>query len=43
MYTHTHSEVLAIKKTEIMPFIATWMELETIIFSEASQIKTNIR
>ena len=27
----------AIKKNEIMPFAATWMELETLILSEASQ------
>ena len=25
-----------------MPFAATWMELETLILSEISQIKTNI-
>ena len=27
---------LAIKKNEIMPFVATWMDLKTIILSEAS-------
>ena len=27
----------AIKKNEIMPFAATWMELETLIPSEVSQ------
>ena len=27
----------AIKKNEIMPFSATWMELETLILSEVSQ------
>ena len=27
----------AIKKNEIMPFAATWMELETLIVSEVSQ------
>ena len=28
---------LAIKKNDIMPFAATWMELETLILSEISQ------
>ena len=27
----------AIKKNKIMPFAATWMELETLILSEPSQ------
>ena len=27
----------AIKKNKIMPFAATWMELETLILSEMSQ------
>ena len=32
----------AIKKKEIMPSAATWMNLETVILSEVSRRKTNI-
>ena len=32
----------AIKKSEIMPFAATWMDLQIIKLSEVSQRKTNI-
>ena len=31
----------AIKKSEIMPFAATWVQLETIIQSEVSQKEKN--
>ena len=31
----------AIKKNEIMPFAAAWMDLEIFILSELSQTKTN--
>ena len=32
-----------LKKNEIMPFTATWVDLKIIILSKASQRKTNIR
>ena len=36
-HTHTHNGVLlSHKKTEIMPFAATWMDIKIIILSEAS-------
>ena len=41
-YTYTMEYYTAIKKNEIMPFAATWMDLEIIILSEVSQRKTNI-
>ena len=44
-HTHTHSHTLsleyysAIKKNDIMPFAATWNDLEIIILSDLSQAK----
>ena len=36
-YLYTIEYYSAIKKNEIMPFAATWMDLEIIILSEVSQ------
>ena len=41
-YIYTMEYCLAIKKNEIMPFAATWMDLEMIILSEVRNRKTNI-
>ena len=37
IYIYTVEYYSAIKKNEIIPFAATWMELETLILSEVSQ------
>ena len=36
-YIYTMEYYSAIKKNNLMPFAATWMELETLILSEISQ------
>ena len=36
-YIYTMEYYSAIKKNKIMPFAATWMDLEMIILSEVSQ------
>jgi len=36
-YIHTIEYYSAIKMNEIMPFAATWMDLESVILSEISQ------
>ena len=40
-YIYTMEYQSAIKKNKIMPFVATWMQLEILILSEVSQKKTN--
>ena len=37
IHTYTMEYYSAIKKNEVMPFIATWMNLEIVILSEVSQ------
>ena len=37
VYIFTMEYYSAIKKNKIMPFAATWMELETLMLSEVSQ------
>ena len=41
--THTHTHTMeyysAIKKNEIMSFVATWVDLEIVILSEVGQTK----
>ena len=41
-YIYTMEYYSAIKKDDIMPFAATWMELENLILSEIRKKKTNI-
>ena len=42
VHIYTMENYSAIKKNEIMPSGATWMDLEIIILSEVSRTKTNI-
>ena len=41
-YTYTMEYYSAMKKDEIMPFAATWTDLQIIILREVSHTKTNI-
>ena len=41
-HTHTHTlEYYLVKKNDILPIVAIWMDLEGIMLSEISQKKTN--
>ena len=39
---YTIEYYLDIKKNKIMPFVATWMELETLILSKSERDKYNM-
>ena len=36
-YIYTMEYYSSIKKNDIMPFVATWLDLDTVILSEVSQ------
>ena len=41
IYTYTMEYYSTTKKDEIMPYVATWMDLEIIVLNEVSQTETN--
>ena len=41
-YIYTVEYYSAMKKNKIMPFVATWMDLEIILVSEASQTERQV-
>ena len=41
-YVYTMEYYSAIKKKEIMPFAATWLDLESVVLSEVSQTKASV-
>ena len=42
IHTHTMEYYSAIKRSDMVPFAATWIDLEIVTLSEVSQRKTNI-
>ena len=43
VHIYTMEYYSAIKENEVMPFAATWMDLEIIMLSEVSQRTSNIK
>ena len=41
-FIHTSEYYLAMRKNEILPFVATWMELEGIMLSEIGQSEKDL-
>ena len=41
-YVYIHTEILVIKKNEVLPFTTIWMNLDDIMLSDISQAKRQI-